>query len=110
MTPARRRPTDARNVIPIPERESGQKPDPGTDSTGQFGYNRDSNPDQPAAAFHEKETRRGRSPGTGDITVAVPSRPPVITPQVGRVLLQVLLKAAQDTTQDAVRNDERKAA
>lgn len=108
MTPPKKRGTNARNVLPIRGQESAPNPDPGTDPTAQFGYNRNDNPNPPdSVPFRKGETRRGRSAGAREVSVEVPSRPPVISPQAGRVLLRILLNAAQDGTRDRT---ERKAA
>jgi hypothetical protein len=108
MTPPKKRRTNARNVVPIREEESAPNHDPGTDRTDQFGYNRNDIPNQPdSVSFREGETHRGRPRGARDVTVQVPARPPVISPQAGRVLLRILLDAAQDSARDGT---ERKAA
>jgi hypothetical protein len=108
MTPPKKRRANARNVVPIREQESAPKHGPGTDSTDQFGYNRNDSPNPPdSVPFREGETRRGRSSGARDVTVQVPARPPVISPQAGRVLLRILLDAAQDSACDGT---ERRAA
>jgi hypothetical protein len=108
MTPPKKHRTNARNVHPIREQESAPNHGLGTDPTGQFGYNQNDSPNQPdSVPFREGETRRGRSPGARDVTVQVPAPPPVISPQAGRVLLRILLDAAQDSACDGT---ERKAA
>lgn len=108
MTPSKKRRTNARNVVQIREQESAPNHDPGTDSTDQFGYNRNSNPNQPdSVPFRHGESRGARSSGARDVTVQAPARPPVISPRAGRVLLRILLDAAHDGVRDGT---ERKAA
>jgi len=42
------------------------------------------------------ESSSGPPRRNGDVTVVVPSQPPVISPQAGRALLRILFEAASD--------------
>ena len=95
---------DAGKVIPISTQESNRKPPNTTTESAEFRYNRRRNRNNVGGNNPEPPRRKS------DVTVVAPSQPPVIDPQVGRVLLQILLHAVRDQQQPGTGTIDPRAA